>query len=204
MKTVTLDWSSIHKHGTLWFDHHKLRKKIFVDEYGWDIPHDDKVEWDQYDTPKTTYVITHEHGRVLAATRILPCSLDLPRSSYMIKDATLGRLDRIPENVAESVSEAADDYEITRFTVDMSLSPNERNDALEACSIAAMAYLDSVGARRVYALMPPGFIGWFRKIGIKARRAGPITRNDLGEKFCVLEGSAPFVASPAKTSAAAA
>ncbi|WP_161594533.1 acyl-homoserine-lactone synthase [Marimonas lutisalis] len=193
MKTTLIRWSNIHEHGPLWYNHHKLRKQIFVDEAGWDIPHSEEVEWDQYDTPLTTYVITHAGDRVLAATRILPCSFAARGQSYMIRYATLGRLDSIPETILDRPARTGkNDYEITRFTTDMSLPRDERTEALRVCAVESVHFLNAVGAEHGLILMPPGFAGWFRRIGIGVRRVGPVTENARGERFCVMEGRAPF------------
>lgn len=192
MKTITCDWSTIHHHGEIWFDHLRLRKAAFVDGEGWDVPHTQDVEWDQYDTPLTKYIITHENGRVLAASRVLPCSYDGPNHSFMIRDAMLGRLPNIPPDICESVCTDQASYEATRFTTGPDLPRRMRVEALKTNAVELMLYCDKIGAERVYALMPPGFVAWLRRTGLDAREYGPRTTNALGETFCVIECRRPF------------
>ena len=72
MESVLVRWSTIHRFGDLWYQHHQIRKSLFVDDLGWNVPHNSEAEWDQYDTANTLYVITHAGGRVLASSRLLP------------------------------------------------------------------------------------------------------------------------------------
>ena len=51
MENIRFDFSNFHRHGTAFYDFLALRKQVFVDDLGWDIPHDENVEMDQYDTP---------------------------------------------------------------------------------------------------------------------------------------------------------
>ena len=49
MYEISFGFSELHKHGSAFFDFLALRKKVFVDDLGWDVPHDDTLEMDQYD-----------------------------------------------------------------------------------------------------------------------------------------------------------
>jgi N-acyl-L-homoserine lactone synthetase len=192
METIVCDWSSIHRHGSLWYDHLKLRKAAFVDQQGWDVPHTAEAEWDQYDTPLTQYVITHDAGRVLSASRVFPCSYSGPNFSYMIRDATLGRLPNIPEHIIPVACTSTKSFEATRFTVDLTLARRLRTDALKENAIRLMEHCAGQGAVHVFALMPPGFVAWLRRAGLNARAAGPVVTNSQGEAFCVIECRRPF------------
>ena len=52
MEHITFNLAALHLHGTAFYDYLGLRKRLFVVNLGWDIPHDDHVEMDQYDNPK--------------------------------------------------------------------------------------------------------------------------------------------------------
>jgi len=192
MQTIICDWSTIHNFGPLWYEHLKVRKRAFVDAQGWNVPHTDEVEWDQYDTPLTTYIITHDLGRVLTASRLLPCSYCGPMHSHMIRDATLGRLASIPADIIDKPATDARSYEATRFTADPDLPRAVRVAALRENALELMRHCDRIGAERVFALMPPGFVAWLRRAGLSARPAGPVTSNGAGEVFQVIECRRPF------------
>ena len=51
MRCITFDFLGQHRHGTAYLQYLQLRKRFFVDVLGWDIPHDDDIEMDQYDNP---------------------------------------------------------------------------------------------------------------------------------------------------------
>ena len=44
MENITFNLTQLHRHGTAFFEFLALRKQFFVDQLGWDIPHDDDVE----------------------------------------------------------------------------------------------------------------------------------------------------------------
>ena len=62
MEQITFNLAQLHLHGTAFFDFLALRKRFFVDELGWDIPHDDSVEMDQYDNPQAYYSVVLRHA----------------------------------------------------------------------------------------------------------------------------------------------
>ena len=51
MHYITFDFLGQHRHGSAFHEYLRLRKGFFVDDLGWDIPHNDDVEMDQYDNP---------------------------------------------------------------------------------------------------------------------------------------------------------
>ena len=44
MENITFDLLDMHRHGAAFYDYLRMRKRVFVDELGWDIPHNDFVE----------------------------------------------------------------------------------------------------------------------------------------------------------------
>ena len=50
----------------------RLRKRIFVDELGWNLPHDGERERDAYDGEHAVYLLDFDEGRVVAAQRVRP------------------------------------------------------------------------------------------------------------------------------------
>ncbi|SMX27265.1 Autoinducer synthetase [Pelagimonas phthalicica] len=187
METAIITWKTIHEHGDLWWQHHCLRKALFVDEMKWQIPHTDQVEWDQYDTGATTYVVSHQNGRALAASRLIPCSFNSCDWSYMIRDASLGKLPGIPTEICDSPPTDSDTLEATRFTVDPLLAPEERNAVLTHNALALASHARATGVQRLIALMPPAYIRWLTGIGLPSRRYGPTLRTPEGNRICAIE-----------------
>ena len=65
MDNLRFDFSDLHKYGRAFYEFLALRKQVFVDELKWDVPHNDTVEMDQYDTPMAHYSIVMHEGRVI-------------------------------------------------------------------------------------------------------------------------------------------
>ena len=57
MQHSIITWKTIHNFGDLWWRHLQMRKKLFVDEMHWQIPHTEEVETDQYDTPSARHTV---------------------------------------------------------------------------------------------------------------------------------------------------
>jgi N-acyl-L-homoserine lactone synthetase len=55
MENITFNLSTLHVHGTAFYDFLHLRYLFFVDTLGWHIPHDEEVEMDQNGNPKAWY-----------------------------------------------------------------------------------------------------------------------------------------------------
>lgn len=189
MESCVITWKNLHEHGDLWWQHFGIRKQLFVDQKNWEIPHNALAEWDQYDTANTIYVLTHEDGKVIAASRINPCDFAGGGWSYMIRDACLGRLDGIPRDILDTPPTNEDTWEATRFTVDPSLAPEMRNAALATNAKALANAAKSQGINHLIALMPPAYIRWLTRIGLKTERLGPTKFDHNGEKICVMQMS---------------
>ncbi len=82
----------------------QLRKKVFVDGMGWDLPTNDLGEVDQYDRQNAYYVISERCGVFVGGMRLIPTTnafLDAQgkRHTYMIKDSYEGRLQNMPRDL---------------------------------------------------------------------------------------------------------
>ena len=72
MKIITFELSQLHLHGSAFFDYLGLRKRFFVDTLGWEIPHNNDVEMDQYDNPLAHYSLVLRNGEVIGGARAMP------------------------------------------------------------------------------------------------------------------------------------
>lgn len=160
---------------------------MFVDTKGWDIPHNASAEWDQYDTANTTYVITHIGNTVISASRLNPCDFGSAGWSYMIRDAVMGKLPSIPNDIIDSAPVDPTTWEATRFTVDPSLANDEKNEALTSNARALAHTARTLQIKRLIALMPPAYIRWLSSIGLPTRRLGPTRLDSRGDRICVME-----------------
>jgi len=99
MENITFNLSGLHAYGSAFFDFLGLRKRFFVDELGWDIPHDDNYEMDQYDNPSAWYSLVLKDGVVIGGARVMATTAKWGSHSYMLKDAFEGKLIDIPPSV---------------------------------------------------------------------------------------------------------
>ena len=100
MFTTTLSFANIHNHGELFANMLRARHELFIQHNRWDLPHAMGMEYDQYDTPASRWVVVHDElGQVLAGNRLTPTTTRCGIYSYMIRDAQRGLLDTIPANL---------------------------------------------------------------------------------------------------------
>ncbi|MBW3243689.1 GNAT family N-acetyltransferase [Epibacterium sp. DP7N7-1] len=115
LSILELKWATAHLNGDAWFQHHVLRRKVFIDRMAWGIPQADGAEYDQYDTPASWYILwMSESGRVQGAVRLVPTTMP-----YM-------SLDLWPEMLGGHQPKDPKVWEATRFCCDHDLGPHER------------------------------------------------------------------------------
>ncbi|WP_057465646.1 acyl-homoserine-lactone synthase [Pseudovibrio sp. POLY-S9] len=187
MQSASFNFETIHYYGDFWLQHLKLRKELFVDQKSWDVPHNHSIEWDQYDTGNTQYVISHLAGRVVAASRLNPCDFEACERSYMIRDAQLGRLSNFPDLQISCPPTDSKTLEATRFTTDPKLPQDVRAQALEHNARTLAKTARDLGAERLIALMHPGFARWLSRLGLPTKPISPIVKDADGSKICVLQ-----------------
>jgi N-acyl-L-homoserine lactone synthetase len=99
MQVTTLSYDNLHNHGELFANMFRARRQTFIEHKKWDLPEADGMEFDQYDTPASRWVAVHELGQVLAGVRLTPTTAKCGIYSYMIRDAQLGLLDSLPQDL---------------------------------------------------------------------------------------------------------
>ena len=121
MENITFSLADMHRHGSAFYDYLGLRKRFFVDNLGWNIPHDDQVEMDQYDNPKASYSLVLRDGEVVGGARIMPTTAKWGTHTYMLRDAVQGKLIDIPPSVLGRDIVDEDLWECTRLVIDDSV-----------------------------------------------------------------------------------
>lgn len=117
MEYITFDLSDLHRHGTAFYDYLKLRKIFFVDTLGWDIPHNDLVEMDQYDNPLAHYSLVLRDGKVIGGGRTMPTTSHWGEHTYMLRDAAAGKLPTIPSRILGQPVDAPGVWECSRLVI---------------------------------------------------------------------------------------
>ena len=136
----------------------KLRKRIFVDQYDWDVPARDGLETDEFDGGQTLYCAQFRNGELIGSFRAI--RTDRP---YMARDKFpfLAQTTDYPTRV--------DAYEITRFGVVNSVGQHE--DALALYS-AMFWFAHTRSAASLVAIADLTYERFLRTLGVRTARYG--------------------------------
>lgn len=187
MKKITFDLSDMHLYGDAFFQFLELRKRFFVDDLGWDIPHDERVEMDQYDNPSAHYSLVTREGRVIGGARAMPTTAIWGQHSYMLRDAAKGMLADIPEDVMGTDVATPQIWEITRFVVDDSLCALERSRCLTLILDGLVCIAKERGGVELMSLSPVPMVRALRQLGYSAKRVGqPHVDTGDGRRYAVI------------------
>ena len=195
MHNITFDFSDLHRHGSAFYDFLKLRKKVFVDQLGWDVPHDAQVEMDQYDTPVAHYsLVVDEDGEVVGGARAMATTAMWGVHSYMLRDAHLGKLKYIPPEILPHDIATPDVWECTRLVIADKLTTHEARAAcLRMIVDGLVERARAQGATEMICLSSIALMRALRQIGYDVTRAGPTYRNDEdGRVYAALRMPAEF------------
>ena len=192
MENITLDMSTMQMFGSAYFDYLALRKRFFVDTLGWDIPHNDKVEMDQYDNPTARYSLVLRDGQVVGGARAMATTASWGQHTYMIRDAFAGKLVDLPAEVMPVDVANAQMWECTRLVI--SDDVDTQIDRSECLSLIVGGLIDVAvrnGATRLMSLSPISLMRALRQLGLDAERIGePYLNEGDGRRYAVLSMSA--------------
>ena len=192
MENITLDMSTMQMFGSAYFDYLALRKRFFVDTLGWDIPHNDKVEMDQYDNPTARYSLVLRDGQVVGGARAMATTASWGQHTYMIRDAFAGKLVDLPAEVMPVDVANAQMWECTRLVI--SDDVDTQIDRSECLSLIVGGLIDVAarnGATRLMSLSPISLMRALRQLGFDAERIGePYLNEGDGRRYAVLSMSA--------------
>lgn len=188
MENITFNLSDLHQHGTAFFDFLALRKHFFVDTLGWDIPHNDTVEMDQYDNPLAYYSLVLRNGRVVGGARAMPTTSSWGEYTYMLKDAVDGKLSDIPDHVLETGVATPRVWECTRLVIsDDVVGHADRSECLSQIVSGLSNTATENGASEMISLSPVTLMRALRQLGFAASRIGePYSNPGDGRKYAVL------------------
>jgi len=134
---------------------HAERKRVFVDMLRWDLPHENNLEYDQYDGDDAQYLILQdqENGDHLASLRLL--RTDRPH--------ILG--DIFPFLCDEIVPSGFDVREITRFCLSSKLNAQDRQQARNILVRGMVEYGLISGFSAYTAVCEMGFLSQVLAVG---------------------------------------
>lgn len=185
MHPVVISPHTFQSQGDLLMAMFRERHRVFIQEKGWDLPEEGNMEFDQYDTPQSRWVVITETGsEVLAGFRLTPTTARCAAYSYMIRDAQRGLLHTIPETLLTKeapVSEAI--WECTRAFV--SLDAPDKAAARRALISAFIPAVREVGGECLITLTNKFWPRWTRMHGLVGLPLGPVVDIDA-EPFQVV------------------
>ncbi len=187
MQVTTLSFSNMHNHGELFSNMLRARHKTFIQRNNWELPEADGMEYDQYDTPASRWVAVHEFGHVLAGVRLTPTMARCGIYSYMIRDAQLGLLDAIPQDLLfEQAPVASHIWESSRVFVSDAV-PSKLRLRVQCSLIDEMVRsARHLGATSQIGVVPEHSPRLARRTGIDCQVAGPVIETDDGDRsVCV-------------------
>ncbi|AGT10612.1 acyl-homoserine-lactone synthase [Paracoccus aminophilus] len=162
-----------------------LRKEVFIAQKEWSLWQAEDMEFEQYDTFDTVYVIAHRDGAVLGGGRLRRADQLTGTGSiiysYMIRDAVLGMLPGLPTELCfeEPPTDKAT-WELTRFV------------SIGGAGVAALMlraindFLFSEGGKSCLCLGTPAFLRMARRVGWAVQAVGPVCGNKDG-RFLVFD-----------------
>lgn len=188
MENITFNLSDLHRHGTAFYDYLKLRKQFFVDTLGWDIPHNDLVEMDQYDNPLAHYSLVLRDGIVIGGARAMPTTSHWGEHTYLLRDAVAGKLPNIPQEILGREIDTPAVWECTRLVISEDLTTSE--DKARCLSLIVDGLAETArqhGASELLSLTRASLMRALRQLGWQCDRIGAAYRSpDDGRRYAVL------------------
>lgn len=157
----------------------RLRKEVFIDQRAWPLYQREDMEFEQYDTVNSVYIIAHARSEVVGGARLLPTSHQVGTGkftyTYMIRDAYRNILPGLPSGLCRD--EPPTDpkvWELTRLASTGSASIGG------VILREANRFLKSRGATSCLFLGPPAFMRMAGRMGFEPVALGEETGNDDG------------------------
>jgi N-acyl-L-homoserine lactone synthetase len=165
--------SNVHEFGTAFYSQFRLRYEEFIERQEYDVPVWDGMEFDQYDTPASRYLVYHsDAGEALGVSRLTPTSL-----SCMLKDLWPQLVDD------KSLLRSATIWEGTRYCIDKAVTPELRRRIVHEMACAYLEFGLQLGLTKIIGMMPTYiYRSVFERPGIAMEYLGPVVA--IGRHKC--------------------
>jgi N-acyl-L-homoserine lactone synthetase len=173
VKSTMMSFSNVGQYGELLPNFLKARKRTFIDRLHWDLPQTEGMEFDQYDTPQCRWVAVHEYGEILGGFRLLPTTASCGIYSYMLRDAQLGLLDSIPQDVLfiEAPVEKRI-VEASRLFIAEDVPASRRIQVQSVIMAQMVTCTVQMGATHTIGIVPAVWSRWLRRMDLNAVPVG--------------------------------
>ena len=176
MQTTTLSFANMHNHGELFANMLRARRELFIVHNKWKLPEALGMEYDQYDTPASRWVVVHdETGKVLAGNRLTPTTHACGIYSYMIRDAQRRLLETIPADLLyEEAPTAGHIGESSRLFVSQDVPAAIRRRVHTQLIMQLGDTVRGLGATHCLTLLSATWPRWADRVGVKMKAMGPV------------------------------
>jgi len=180
MQTTMLSFANIHNHGELFANMLRARRELFIVHNKWKLPEAMGMEFDQYDTPASRWVVVHDElGRVLAGNRLTPTTAQCGIYSYMIRDAQRGLLDTIPAHLLYDEAPVNETiWESSRLFVAHDVPAGIRRKVHARLIAELGASARQLGATHCLTLLNANWPRWSGRVGVSMTAMGPVMEID--------------------------
>ncbi|MDP3961179.1 MAG: acyl-homoserine-lactone synthase [Pseudorhodobacter sp.] len=179
MEVTTLSYENLHNHGELFANMFRARYRTFIVQNHWNLPEANGMEFDQYDTPASRWVVVHQLGEVMAGVRLTPTIHRCGIYSYMIRDAQNGLLETIPAHLLFDPAPVDPQiWESSRVFVADDVPAKERLMVQMQLIHEMVISARSLGATSVLGMIPEHSPRLARRVGLDCIPAGPVL--DIG------------------------
>jgi N-acyl-L-homoserine lactone synthetase len=174
VRATSLSVLNMHMYGDLYVNFLRARKSTFIDRLNWNLPQSDGMEFDQYDTPFSRWIVIHEYGEVLGGIRLTPTTARCGIYSYMLRDAQKGLLEGIPKDVLFFEAPVSSSiWEATRLFISEDVAAVRRLDVQALLMRALSKVAKECNASQVIGIVPAVWSRWLRRIDLDAVPVGP-------------------------------
>lgn len=173
--TTFITFDTLDVHGGLFTALLRARWRHFVDAREWDLPHVRGMEFDQYDTPLSTYVAIHDGPEILVGYRVIPTTARCFGNSYMVRDAQMGLLPSLPSDLLDTPAPCDPHiFELTRlFSTDG--VDRRKNTIAQALFIKSLGDLaEKLDIDEYIAITSEAVRRHARRLSVDLQPAGPL------------------------------
>ena len=162
-----ISYKDICQNGTLFIAQFQLRHREFIDRQRYDVRTLDGMEFDEYDSLASVYLVYTEDNRtVLGCSRLTPltygCMLE-DHFSELVTDKQIFAQDNI--------------WEGTRFCIDSRLEASKRRAICQELCCGYLEFGLQRGISQIIGLMPTLILrSVFERSGVCLERLGPVER----------------------------
>ena len=162
---VCINYKNLNEYGDLLYSSFKLRHESFIERQSYDVNVYQGLEFDQYDSPATSYLVYHDEDmKALGVNRLTPTKVHSMLHDlfpHMVDDKSLMCDEQI--------------WEGTRYCIQKDLDHSLRQKIIHEMAIAYLEFGLDIGIRKIIGMMPTYiYRSVFERPGIEMEYLGDV------------------------------